>query len=145
MLGSEEIKRFYMNWEESPVHREWPHIWRKEFRAESPSGGFVSLNRLHSRLNFNVLKKLCIRFLALHVYQSVLNWARPEMVSSKKKSNIAYPYRSSEYVVDVDSYLAYEPHSHRTRNNEPCVGCIQNAYDLTLKVLEEIVRYCRLR
>ena len=138
LLEAEQIKRFYEGWEEKPVHREWSFIFRKEFRAELPSGGFVSLNRLKSRLNFRVLKELCIRLLPVHIYQTVLNWARPWMVGNKSKSSKAYPFRTSEYVVDIDSYLAYQPHSHRTRNNEPCHGCIQNAYDLTLRVLEEI-------
>jgi hypothetical protein len=138
LLEAEQIKRFYESWEMKPVHRDWPHIFRKEVRIETSDGGFVSLNRLRSRLNFRVLKELCIRLLPVHVYQSVLNFASAERVSSKKKSNIAYPYRSSEYVVDIDSYLAYEPHSHRTRNNEPCKGCIVNVYNLSNKVLAVI-------
>ena len=116
MLTTEEIKRFYLNWVEKPIHREWHHSWRKEFRAELPSGGFVSLNRLRSRLNFKVLRNLCIKLLPVHIYQSVLNYGSAERVSSKMKSNKAYPYRSSEFVVDVDSYLAYEPHCARVVN-----------------------------
>jgi hypothetical protein len=113
-------------------------LWRKEIRIELPRGAFISLNRLRSRLNFRVLKELCIRLLPVHVYQSALNWARPWVVRSKSKSYKAYPFRTGEYVVDIDSYLAYQPHSHWTRNNEPCSGCTQNAYDLTLKVLERV-------
>jgi DNA primase catalytic subunit len=138
LLEAEEIKRFYENWEMRSVHREWPHFFRKEFRIKTLKGNTLQLNRLRSRLNFRVLKELCIRFLPVHIYQSVLNYASAERVSSEKKSSKAYPYRSSEYVVDVDSYLAYEPHSHRTRNNEPCKGCIVNAYNLCNKVLAVI-------
>ena len=120
MLEASEIKRFYKNWREEPVHREWAHLFRKEFRAELPSGSFVSLNRLKSRLNFRVLKELCIQLLPVHIYMSALNFTKPWIVSNKTKSYKAYPYRTSEYVVDIFSYLAYRPHSHRTRNNEPC-------------------------
>ena len=40
-------------------------------------------------------------------------------------------------MVEFDSYQDYSPHSHRKRNNEPCLGCIQNAYHLILKLFEE--------
>lgn len=137
-METEQLKRFYEGWEEKPVHQEWPHFWRKEVRIETPSGDTIVLNRLRNRLNFRVLKRLCIELLPVHVYQSALNWAKPWAVQSKNKSYRAYPFRTGEYVVDIDSYLAYQPHSHRTRNNEPCEGCLQNAYDLTLKMLEKI-------
>jgi hypothetical protein len=93
---------------------------------------------LKKRLNFRILRELCLEFAPVHLYQSVLNYTFPERVSHKTKSYKAYPFRTSEFVVDIDSYLAYAPHGHRTRNNEPCEGCIQNAYDLTLIVLEEV-------
>ena len=137
-MEAEQIRRFYMNWRELPVHCGWPFLWKKEVRLETQGGEFLCVNRLRSRLNFRVLKELCIKLLPVHVYMSALNFARPWMVSSKTKTYKAYPFRTGEFVVDIDSYLAYKPHSHRTRNNEPCHGCIQNAYDLTLKVLKTI-------
>ena len=59
---------------EKPVHREWPHMWRKEFRIETSDGGFIVLNRLKSRLNFRILRELCLEFAPVHLYQSVLNY-----------------------------------------------------------------------
>ena len=138
LFETDEIKRFYENWREKPVHREWLHLWRKEFRAQLPSGGFVSLNRLRNRLNFRVLKRLCIERLPVHIYQSALNWVSPNRVGFNHMSHGAYPYSRSEYVMDIDAYLNYQPHSHCTRKNEPCIGCIQNAYDLTVKVIDVI-------
>ena len=118
LLEAEQIRRFYESWKEEPVHREWPHIWRKDIRLESPDGVFISLNRLKNRLNFKVIKRLCIQLLPVHIYQSALNFTFPERVSSKKKSLKAYPLLSSEYIVDIDAYLGHKPHSHRTRNDE---------------------------
>jgi hypothetical protein len=67
LLEAEEIKRFYESWEMGPVPREWPHLFRKEFRIETLQEGFVSVNRLRSRLNWRVLKELCIRLLPVCV------------------------------------------------------------------------------
>jgi DNA primase catalytic subunit len=57
-------------------------------------------------------------------------------VSTKKKSAKAYSIGSGEFVVDVDAYLNHKPHGHRTRNNESCHGCLENAKELTQRVLE---------
>jgi hypothetical protein len=65
-----------------PVHRDWPYIPRKEIRVETLQGSSLPLNRLKSRLNWKVLKELCIRLLSVHVYQSVLNYSNPWMVAS---------------------------------------------------------------
>jgi DNA primase catalytic subunit len=42
---------------------------------------------------------------------------------------------SSGLVIDIDAYMNYLPHSHRERNNESCKGCLENAKQLTIKIL----------
>lgn len=64
--------------------------------------------------------------------------ALPRRVSKKKKASKAYPIGSGEYVVDIDSYLNHKPHSHRTRNNEACPGCLENAKELSMRVLDKL-------
>ena len=66
LLSTSEIKRFYGGWVERPVHREWPHLWRKELRIETCDGVFIVLNRLKSRLNFRILRELCLEFSPVH-------------------------------------------------------------------------------
>ena len=105
LLDVEQLKRFYMNWEEPPVHREWTHLRRKEIRAETLQGRFFSLNRLKSRVNFRSLKRLCTRIPPLHVYMSVMNWLMPKRVGSKAESRRGYPV-GGEYVLALDSYLS---------------------------------------
>ena len=82
LLTTEEIRRFYMNWREEPVHRTWPFLWKKEIRLETPGGEFLSVNRLRSRLNFRVLKELCIKILPVHVYMSVRVLIDDKIISS---------------------------------------------------------------
>ena len=137
LLDSEQLKRFYENWEESAVQRKWPHLWRKEIRVETKSGEFVSLNRLKSRLNFRSLKRLCTRIPPVHVYMSVLNWLIPERVGTKKESRRAYPV-GGEYVLDIDSYLRYTPHSHRTEPEGLCYGCLGTIKGLTEMALDVV-------
>jgi DNA primase catalytic subunit len=66
---------------------------------------------------------------------SALNWVHAERVGLKKDSLRAYPLRSSELVIDVDAYMNYNRHKHRQRNNESCKGCLENAKQLTVKIL----------
>jgi hypothetical protein len=70
LLSTSEIQRFYGGWVEGPIHREWPHLWRKEFRIETSDGEFIVLNRLKSRLNFRVLRELCLEFAPVHLYRA---------------------------------------------------------------------------
>ena len=63
------------------------------------------MNRLKSRLNFRVLKRLLIEVLPIHVYQSALNFTFSERVSTKSSSNKAYPLPSSEFIVDARAYI----------------------------------------
>jgi hypothetical protein len=86
LLSVEEIKLFYRNWEGKQVHRDWPWIWRKEYRIETVDGRFICLNRVKNRLNFRVLKELCVDYAHAHVYMSALNWVRAERVGLKKDS-----------------------------------------------------------
>jgi len=137
LLDANAIKRFYENWEEPPVHREWTHIGRKEVRAETLQGRFLSLNRLKSRINFRSLKRLCTRIPPIHVYMSVMNWLMPERVGTKKASRIAYPV-GGEYVLDIDSYLRYAPHGHRTEPEGFCFSCLENIKELTERALDAV-------
>ena len=77
LLSTSEIQRFYGGWVEGPVHREWSHLWRKEYRIETSDGVFIVLNRLKRRLNFRGLRELGIEFAPVHLYQSVLNFSFP--------------------------------------------------------------------
>jgi hypothetical protein len=58
----------------------------------------------------------------------------PERVGSKKESIRAYPV-GGEYVLDLDSYLCYTPHGHRTEPEGFCYGCLAQAKELTEKLL----------
>jgi hypothetical protein len=63
-----------------------------------------------------------VSFAPLNLYVSALNWLMPERVSEKGKANRTYPI-GGEYVVDVDHYLNYLPHSHHTSGEGVCEGC----------------------
>jgi DNA primase catalytic subunit len=68
---------------------------------------------------------------------SVLNWLMPERVGEKKASDGAYPI-GGEYVVDIDSYLNYQSHKHKTTEDGVCKGCLINSKELTERFLDEI-------
>lgn len=131
------IKRFYEAWTSNPVFDEWGGLWRKHFRIEVENDIFIKLNNYRNRFRFQSLKASCRRLLPRHVYMSVLEWLLPERVSTKPKANNAYPV-GGEYVVDIDHYLNYQPHSHRTTEDGVCIGCLENARELTLEVLEAV-------
>ena len=145
LLDAEQISSFYENWEESAVQRNWPHLQRKEIRVETKSGEFVSLNRLKSRLNFRSLKQLCTRIPPVHVYMSVLNWLKPERVGTKAESRRAYPV-GGEYVLDLDHYLRYVSHGHRTEPEGFCYGCLGSIKELTVRAIDAVLKnYCDVR
>ena len=75
---------------EGPVHREWSHLWRKEYRIETSDGVFIVLNRLKSRLNFRGLRELGIEFAPVHLYQSVLNFSFPARAHSLSNQSRVY-------------------------------------------------------
>lgn len=59
----------------------------------------------------------------------------PERVGEKGKANDAYPI-GGEYVVDVDHYLNFLPHSHRTAEEGVCEGCLENSREISLRLLD---------
>lgn len=71
----------------------------------------------------------------MNLYMSVLNWLLPERIGEKEKANHAYPI-GGEYVVDVDHYLNYRPHSHRTTVEGVCEGCLENSREISLRLLD---------
>jgi hypothetical protein len=54
----------------------------------------------------------------------------PQHVGTKTQSKRAYPV-GGEYVLDVDSYIRYAPHGHRTEPEGFCYGCLGNVKELT--------------
>ena len=68
---------------------------------------------------------------------SVLNWLLPERVGEKKVSRGAHPI-GGEYVIDVDSYLGYVKHSHRTTDDGVCEGCLSNSKELTQRLIDKV-------
>jgi hypothetical protein len=135
VLEPEEIRRYYLNWVGPNQFKKWPHSWRKEYRA-CIGDRFISLNRNKDRLNFFKLKHLCVNLAPSHVFRTVCNFLFPSRVGCKEKASTAYPITSGEYVVDVDAYLYYRPHGHQIRHVEACPGCLENARELTLRVLD---------
>ena len=76
-----------------------------------------------------------MRFAPVNLYMSTLNWLMPERVAEKGKANHAYPI-GGEYIVDVDHYLNYLPHSHHTSEEGICEGCLENSKEISLRLLD---------
>jgi hypothetical protein len=105
--------------------------------------GQEQLNRLTTELTRARLRKYSVRFAPTNLYMSVLNWLTPERVGEKSQANHAYPI-GGEYVVDVDHYLNYRPHSHRTTDEGVCEGCLENSKEISLRLLDTMrINYSR--
>ena len=133
-----QIRRFYLQgFQKEEYLRDWPHLWRKHYRLRFDDRRFLKLNNLRPRLNFRSLIRYCIHFAPRHVYMSVLDYLMPERVGSKDKLNRAYPV-GGEFVVDVDAYLFWRPHSHYDWGNGVCIGCISLAKDVTERLIRSL-------
>jgi DNA primase catalytic subunit len=137
VLTPEQIGRFYLQWEPSEVHKDWPQLWNKHYRIRAQGDTFIKLNKHRSRLGFESLRRLCTEYAPRNVYMSALNWLMPERVGNKISSVGAYPI-GGEYVFDIDSYLNYKKHNHRTTEDRVCEGCLENSKQLTEKFIDEI-------
>lgn len=134
----EKIRRFYLSgFQEELIHRAWPRLYSKQFKIRTHDNTFISLNRFRDRYSFRALKKACIHFTPVNLYMSVLNWLMPERVGTKSKANKAYPI-GGEYVIDIDLYLHWQPHSHVVDRYNVCVGCLSISKDATLTLLDKI-------
>jgi hypothetical protein len=130
------LRRFYASgFEETDAHRRWAGLWRKQLKLRLSDGAFISLNKLRPRFSFQSLRRYSVRFAPVNLYMSALNWLMPERVAEKGKANNAYPI-GGEYVVDVDHYLNYLPHSHRTTEEGLCEGCLENSKEISLRLLD---------
>ena len=138
LLSFQAISNFYKNgFLKGSELGSWPRLWNKQFRMETRKGDFIKLNRFRSRFNFKVLRHFCQSYAPKHLYMTVLDWLMPERVGEKRKANRAYPI-GGEYVVDVDAYLNWRPHSHYKGMEGVCIGCLSLAYDATLELLWKI-------
>ncbi|MFA9437748.1 MAG: hypothetical protein ACEROO_11660, partial [Candidatus Bathyarchaeota archaeon] len=54
---------------------------------------------------------------------------------SKTNTLNAYPV-GGEFVIDIDAYMNYHKHRHKTELEGICLGCLGHASDLTLKLLD---------
>lgn len=61
----------------------------------------------------------------------------PERVGDKRASVGAYPI-GGEYVIDIDSYLNYRKHNHRTTEDGVCQGCLENSKQLAERFIDEV-------
>jgi len=136
MLDPNMIRRFYLQGYRD-ISNIWEKIGQKQIKLDLGERNFRKLNNIRNRLNFKSLKKYCVHFAPAHVYMSALNWLMPERVGSKQKAKHAYPV-GGEYVVDIDSYLFWRPHSHFADRNGVCVGCLSISQDSTLRLVEKI-------
>ncbi len=64
-------------------------------------------------------------------------WLMPQRVGTKKESKRGYPV-GGEYVLDLDHYLMYMPHGHRTEPEGFCFGCLENIKELTDRALDAV-------
>jgi len=67
-------------------------------------------------------------------YASVMEYLRPEEVLSKDRTLKAYPV-GGEFIIDIDAYMNFQKHRHRTEPEGFCFGCLEQAKELTLKLL----------
>ena len=80
-----------------------------------------------------------MEFKPTHVYMSVLDYLQPEKVLSKDRTLKAYPVGGS-FVLDIDSYMNYQKHRHFTEPEGICLGCLGQAQELTIKMLDLVER-----
>ena len=137
MLTPEQIGRFHLQWKPSEVHREWPQLWNKHYRVRVEGETFIKLNKRKRRLRFVSLRRLYLEYIPRNVYMSALNLLMPERVGDKRASVGAYPI-GGEYVIDIDSYLNYKKHTHRTTEARICEGCLENSKQLTERFIDEV-------
>lgn len=138
MLSFHAISNFYKNgFREAEELGNWPRLWNKQFRIKTRKGDFIKLNRFRNRLNFRTLRRLCRMYAPNHLYMTVLDWLMPERVGEKSRANRAYPI-GGEYVIDVDSYMFWQPHNHYEDEKGLCGGCLKLAYDATIELLWKI-------
>ena len=57
------------------------------------------------------------------------------MVSKRSASLRAFPVKA-HFVIDIDSYMNYRPHRHRTEPERICFGCLEQAKELTHRYLD---------
>ena len=122
-METEKVLRFYENWEDPKIN--WPHMGMKQIKLDTGNGTFISLNKFRNRVGFRQLKEYGVQFRPRHIYMSVLNWLMPERVGPKRKCSQAYPV-GGEYVLDLDHYLSYFPHGHRTEPEGFCYHCLKH-------------------
>ena len=134
LLESNQIARFYQNWEEPTHYLKWGGLWRKQFKVVTRDGYWIKLNTIRPRLGFRNLKRLLVDLAPVHVYCSVLDFLQPERVRSKKHTQNVNPV-GGMFVVDIDHYMNYQRHQHRTEQEGFCYGCLENSKQLTLEVL----------
>ena len=90
------------------------------------------LNKITPRLNHRKLRKYAVKMAPVHIYASVLEYLRPEMVLSKDRTLKAYPV-GGEFVIDIDAYMNYQKHRHRTEPEGFCFGCLEQAQGVNLE------------
>jgi hypothetical protein len=47
-----------------------------------------------------------------------------------------------EYVLDLDSYLSYTPHGHKTEPEGFCYGCLEHVKELTERAMDNVAENC---
>ena len=81
------------------------------------------------------LRRFAVKIAPIHIYASVMEYLRPEKVLSKDHTLKAYPVRG-EFVIDIDAYMNFKRHRHKTEPEGFCNGCLEQAKELKLKLLE---------
>ena len=114
MLTPDQTRAFYNSWEEPDFYASWSGLWRKQFKIEASNGRFIALNKRMPRLNQRKLRKYATRVAPLHIYVSGMEYLRPQKQGSKATLLKAYPV-GGEFVIDIDAYMNYQKHPHRTR------------------------------
>ena len=113
MLTPGQTRAFYNSWEEPDLYASWSGLWRKQYKFQMNDKRFLAINKKIPRLNHRKLKNTAIKLAPLHIYASALEYLRPEKVLSKTQSLRAYPV-GGEFVVDVDAYMNFHKHRHKT-------------------------------
>ena len=137
-MEAEAIRRFYQKWED----HSWEGLGRKQIKFAAREGIFIALNKKTPRLNHHKLRNYAIRLAPIHIYSSVIEYLRPDRVDAKYASRRAYPIRG-DFVIDIDSYMNYQPHRHKTEPEGFCYGCLDQAKALTLNALDVVAENYR--
>jgi len=135
MLTPDQTRAFYNSWEEPDLYASWSGLWRKHIKIVTNEGIFIALNKKTPRLNHRKLRKYAVKIAHIHIYAGVMEYLRPEKVLSKDRTLKAYPVRG-EFVIDVDAYMNYQKHRHRTEPEGFCCDCLEQAKELILKLLD---------